>query len=638
MSVTLNITEPHRARLLKGVGVAVSGLGLVRVMTAVVLVAVAGLGVVRYPLPLWSLGAPLLVYAALLWWRPVAFLLIIPCVLPAWDLGLWTGWMMVEESDLFVAVSVAVLLVRSPPAAADLWPRGVAGWVLGVFVACWVIAAVTGLASPLGVPPSANVFMRPDNALRLGKGLFEALALLPFLRQRQRLHRDAVVWLGGGMALGIAAVTSVVVTERAVFFGVLDFTGDYRVSGPFTSMRFGGGYIGAYYGLTLPMALCLVRLRGRTVGMGLLLLTYLLGGYGLAVTFARTVYAAGAIGGVVAGAGLLCAFRRQGWSLVLGAAPVLVMLAILGMAAADTGMRQRFIDSARDFTTREGNWQAGLSLRDQDVLPGLFGMGLGTYQRAAEMRASIGRPSDIVVRGDGEGRFVSVRVEAPLYLGQKIILPVAGDLHLTGVARSADAGAVLGVSLCDKVLLYSDRCRGGSVPLFSSNKWQAVAVDLRTDGLGGGVGWIGRPVELSLIGGPSGHRLDIRDVRLLDDGGRDVLANGDFAHGLDRWILTDDDHLSWRMKNLYLMLLFQTGAFGLMAFLAMCGLAMAGGVRAAWRGVAPGAAVAGSIAAILVSGLFDDVVEPARLATLLFLVCLCGLTLWESPLPERSGL
>jgi hypothetical protein len=40
-------------------------------------------------------------------------------------------------------------------------------------------------------------------------------------------------------------------------------------------------------------------------------------------------------------------------------------------------------------------------------------------------------------------------------------------------------------------------------------------------------------------------------------------------------------------------------------------------------------AVAGSLASFLVSGLFDDVVEPTRLATLFFLVCLCGLMQWE---------
>jgi hypothetical protein len=134
---------------------------------------------------------------------------------------------------------------------------------------------------------------------------------------------------------------------------------------------------------------------------------------------------------------------------------------------------------------------------------------------------------------------------------------------------------------------------------------------------------------LSLFGGPAGHQVELRTVRLTDDAGREVVANGDFSHGLDRWTFTDDDHLSWRMKDVYLMLWFQTGVFGIGAFLALSGLAIAGGLRASWLGATTGAAVAGSVASFLVSGLFDDVVEPTRLATLFFLVCLCGLMQWE---------
>jgi hypothetical protein len=263
------------------------------------------------------------------------------------------------------------------------------------------------------------------------------------------------------------------------------------------------------------------------------------------------------------------------------------------------------------------------------------------------MRSAVNRPSDIVVQRDGDGPYLSMRVEAPLYLGQKATPPASGTLRLSLLARSVDSQVTLGIALCEKVLLYSDNCRGDSVVL-RPGSWQDVAVTLPADGLGGqgqlsgvaGLGWLRRPVELSLFGGPAGHHLDIRGVRLWDQTEREVLVNGDFLHGLDRWTFTDDDHLSWRMKDLYLMLWFQTGFLGVAAFFAFTGLALAGGIRAALSRAAgsgadlfgaglSGAAVAGSIAAFLVSALFDDLVEPTRLATLFFLVCLCGLMQWE---------
>jgi hypothetical protein len=309
--------------------------------------------------------------------------------------------------------------------------------------------------------------------------------------------------------------------------------------------------------------------------------------------------------------------------------PVILVLAALAIAARTGAMRERFADSMKDLPTRQANWQAGLAVRDGGVPADLFGMGLGTYQRTMLMRSPVNRPSDIVPGRDPRGGFVSMRVESPFFLGQKIAPPAAGALHLTLRARSAGNGTALTVSLCDKVLLYSDQCRGDRVTLAEPNVWQTVALTLPAEGLGRGFGPLRRPVELSLSGGPVGHRIDIGGVRLADDNGRSVLVNGDFARGLDRWIFTDDSHVSWRMLNEYLMLWFETGGLGLAAFLALSGLAMAGGLRAAWHGAATGAAVTGSVAGFLVCGLFDNVLEAPRLATLFFLICACGLVQWE---------
>ena len=594
------------------------------------LLAVVAVCVARYPLSPWYLAGALGTYAAMLWSRPAAFLLVLPVVLPAWDLGMWTGWMMVGEADLFILTTLAVLLVRTPPGISDILPTGLSRAILLAVVASWAIAGTVGLLSPLGAAPSDNAFLRPDNALRLGKGLIEALLLLPFLRQRQRTNADAVSLLGYGMALGIVAVTIAVVTERALFASIADFSADYRVAGPFSSMRVGGGHIGAYMALALPMALCLPRLKPRWLAMALLLLTCLCGGYTLVVTFARTAYAAGVLAMAVAGFGWLVAARRQGRPVILGVIPVVLLLTALGLAAATGGMRDRLAASVADFEARRANWDAGLAVRDAGPLPDLFGMGLGTYQRAMLMRSAINRPTDLTLRTDGQGVYATIQVESPFFLGQKIVPPPAGDLHLTLLARSPEAQTTLGASLCDKVLLYADQCRGGDVKIAAPDVWQPVAITLQADGLGRGWGWLRRPVELALAGSPVGHHLDMRNIRLTDATGHALLANGEFAQGLDRWIFTDDSHVSWRMLNEYLMLWFETGAFGLTAYLALAGLAVAGGLRAAGRTQVAGAAVAGSVVGFLVSGLFDNVLEAPRVATLFFLVCLCGLLQWES--------
>jgi O-antigen ligase len=590
-----------------------------------------------YPLPVGPLATALAAYAAALWRWPALFLLILPIVIPALDLGLWTGWMVVGESDFFVLVTLAILLLRTPPQPADLAPPGWPGAVLLLLIASYAISTVIGLVSPLGFTGhSDNPFLRPDNALRLAKAVIEALALLPFLRRRQRTHRDAVSWFACGMAAGLAVVTVQVLAERVLFASILDFSTAYRVAGPFSSMRVGGGHIGAYTALALPFSLCLVTLRPRWLGAGLAGLACVAGGYTLTVTFARTAYAAGLVAMAITGfarlwiAKLWIANRhRRRWA-AAGIVPIVLVLATLAAVAGFTGMYQRFAASETDLSTREQNWRAGLAVRTPGIATALFGMGLGTYQRTMLSRSPVNRPSDLVLVRDEAGTYASMRIETPFFLGQKIALPRAGPLHLTFRSRSPD-GVTAGVVICDKVLLYSDNCRGvDSVPA-AANRWTVVRATIPTDGLGSRTlfGLLGRPVELALFGS-IGHHIEVRDISLTDDAGRPMLVNGDFAHGLDRWLFTDDSHVSWRMLSQYLMLWFETGILGLTAFAALSGLALAGGARALRGGAVTGAAVAGAVAGFLVSGLFDNLLEAPRLATIFFLVCWCGLMQWEA--------
>lgn len=585
----------------------------------------------EYPLNGWALGAALALYAATLWRRPGLFLFALPIAIPAIDLRLWTGWTLVGETDLVILVTIAILLVRSPPAPADFLPSRWPAIVLACIAGIWLIAVVVGLASTFGAPHSDNVFLRPDNALRMAKSLTEALVLLPFIRQRQRTHADAVTRLGWGFAAGLVAVTLIVVAERLLFAGFLDFSTEYRVAGPFSSMRVGGGHIGAYAALALPFSLTLFRRRPRWQGEALALLVCVCGGYTVVVTFARTAYVACAVAMIVTGlAWLRVANLYRFRAVIAGILPLLLVLAGLAATAALTAMQTRVAASALDFVTRQDNWHAGLAARDRGILPTVFGLGLGTYQRAMEMRSPVNRPSDLVLGRDEAGAFASIRVSSPFFLGQKISMPPSGSLNLTLRVRSPD-GSNLGVSVCDKLLLYSDNCTGTQATLPAGGEWTSVQAVVPAAGLGRSAlgGLLHRPVELSVYG-QQGRTIDVRDIALTDDNGRPLLVNGNFAHGLDRWIFTDDSHVSWRMLNEYLMLFFETGILGLLSYCALAATALIGAIRAIRTGALEGAAVAGSVTAFLISGMFDNVLEAPRLAALFFLVCWCGLIQFQA--------
>ncbi len=608
-----------------------TGIRLIGVIAAIGCAALCLWGCWSGPLPFFPVAICSASYALALWRWPGLFLLAIPLALPFLDLSLWAGSTAISEADIGVLATLAVLLVRAPPGLADLPHNRLVQAALALLLGALFISTILGLLSPLGdTGQSANPYLRPDNALRLAKGPIEALALFPFLRARQRMRGDALPRLGMGIALGLIAVTLIVLIERALFAGIFDFRSDYRVAGPFASMHIGGGHIGAYTALALPFAMALMFVRGNRRAMALGALATAAGGYTLLVTFARTGYAAGAIGCAIAGLGLLLTlWRRGGTARLLALAPMVLLLAAVAGAASVGVMRQRIAIAATDLVTRETNWHSGWAVRDRDLLTDAIGMGLGTYQRTMLSRASINRPSDFGLGANAEGPFVWVRMESPFYLGQKITAPGTGSAHLSLRFRADTPDAGLGFSLCDKVLLYSDNCQSGQFTPRALGDWEQVTATLPLAALGAGFGPIRRPVELSLFGSKIGISFSIRDVSLTDDAGQSLISNGRFAEGMSRWLLTDDSHVSWRILNVYLMLLFETGIFGLLAYLGIAGLATAGGIRAALQGDPMGSAIAGSVVSFLVSGLFDHVLEAPRLATLFILICGAGLLAWE---------
>ena len=82
--------------------------------------------------------------------------------------------------------------------------------------------------------------------MRLAKPFLCALALLPFMRARQREHGDAALLFGVGMLVGLALVGIAALAERTAFTGLADIHSDFRITATFSSMHVGVEHIGAY--------------------------------------------------------------------------------------------------------------------------------------------------------------------------------------------------------------------------------------------------------------------------------------------------------------------------------------------------------------------------------------------------------
>lgn len=590
----------------------------------------------NYPLTPVVLGTALVLYAVALWRWPGLWLAVVPAVLPTFDLTPWTGWTQVGEPDLFVLITIAVLVLRAPPSRADFGLEGVAAVVVVLTLISYLLSGALGLALPGPEGGSDNVYLRPDNALRLAKGFFTALALLPFLRARMYTHGNAIVWLGVGMSAGLALVTAAVVVERALFTGIFDFTTDYRVVGTFSGMNIGGGYIGAYLAMALPFLLVFML---RSDALSLLAMFGIAGiaGYALVVTFARTACAAALLSLLTAGVGWALAARRRGMGIVpVLALPTLVLMlvgAIIIGAFGSGFMAERLRQVVPDLADRGANWTGGLALLDRSLATALFGMGYGTYPRIMRARKSGERfPTNFVVRQDGGYRFLSLATGSPTFFGQKVMVRPDQQYRVFAALRSSDRKAALGVILCEKMLLYSANCRETTFRSLTPGEWEDFGALISSAGLGEDhLGWLRRPVELAFFNLVPGTTIEIGQIRMLDPQDHDIIVNGDFSQGTEHWYFTDDEHRVWRILNQYLMSFFEGGALGLACFVLLAGTALAGAARAIGRGERMGALVMGSLVAFMCSSAFDHLLAVPRLAALFYIIAFSGLTMMQAP-------
>lgn len=260
-------------------------------------------------------------YAALLQRLPAMWLAALPLAVPALELAHWSGRLFLEDIDIFFAVTLAILLWRSPPDVRYRWPRGQVLAVAALGLA-WFASLASGLFPWRGFH-EVDVwydFLGEANALRLGKSLVWAALFAPFIAREfvtapERARNMVVV----GMLFAASFVGLHALWERGVWTSLfsgdgpyavlgklLDFSTPYRVTGSFAEMNTGGEAIDGFVGLVWPMAAAAVLFARGPLAMGLAGSALGLSLYTLVTTFSRGLYFSLAVVGGV----LFVAFAR----------------------------------------------------------------------------------------------------------------------------------------------------------------------------------------------------------------------------------------------------------------------------------------------------------------------------------------
>lgn len=303
------------------------------------------LGALLWDYPFQPLAAALLagVYCALLCWRPRLWLLLVPAALPWLDLSPWSGRFYIDELDLMLLATLAICYWRQAATPPDSRLPRAAAALLVLVAASTAVAAWRGL-QPWEAPDlnSYASYLSPYNSLRVAKGMLWALLLLPLLR-RAGGATGITAQLLPGMLLGLLFTGLAVMSERALFPGLLNFSADYRPTAPFAAMHTGGAALDAYLAMSMPFVCWWLPRAAHRWQIAVALVLLIIGLFTGFTLFSRDVWLAYGVAATVLvalRAGPRLADGQLRWHSVIAVALLSVLLcAVLVPAFASGGYR-----------------------------------------------------------------------------------------------------------------------------------------------------------------------------------------------------------------------------------------------------------------------------------------------------------
>jgi len=601
---------------------------------AVVLWATVAWSVLEFPMLGLPLAAGLVAYAALLVWRPQAWLVVLPALLPVLDLAPWSGRFYWDELDVLLATTVGVRLLLDRPAPAAAGAIRLPSGLIALFALSAMISTGIGLW-PLQ-PMDANAFasyLSHYNALRLLKPVAWGFALLVLTVHDVREDRDPLRSLALGMAIGAGLAAAGLAWERWLFPGLFDFSTDFRASGTFSAMHTGGADAEGYLVAAVPFVALQVMRARRLASRAVWLFVLMLAVYGVFVTFSR-----GGIAGLAVGLGLFALLSvardfprgraptatagKLGWTLAGVGVLALVAVPVLG----GRYLSERLSQTGTDVAVRVSHWRDALSMMSSDAKTLAFGMGLGRFPEAYFWGNRKGEwpPGYRFERDRGEhGLVLRLTGGYGLYFEHRVGVVSGQRYRLSFDARGSSGNPELAVRLCERSLNYSGNCKSHAMTL--DGAWRHYSIEIPSDSIGSAGLLPGRPVALILQNPTSRSVVDVDNVSLTDASHLELVRNGDFRDGMDFWFFSSDEHLPWHIHSLPVHVFFEQGLVGLaaLALLILCAI----------RRLAPASAVdptrsalLASLAGYLVVGLFSSLVDTSRLMLLLLMLVFAAVT------------
>ncbi len=510
----------------------------------------------------------LFTYGLLLWLFPFIWMFAVPAFLPILDFSPVTGLQFFNEFDIIVLSTVLVLNLRNPKISECLpFPKG-SKLCISFLSICYIMSTIKGIfpLESLEMNSFTNYYSRYVS-FKFVKGYIEALMMLPIIRYGIKDTLNIKKYLIPGLLTGFSGVVFFALWERQLFSGLLNFTNDYRITSTFFEMNTGGAFIDGYLSMILPIVFsCFFFWRrpvSKLIGLGL----FGAGLYTLLVTFSRICYASFLISMIPLTTGIAVFYRKKWKAAIYGSIIMLITVSIMIPVLKGGYIKARFAQLSKSIDTRSLHWKEAIKKMDTNARTVFWGMGPGTYPKAYFENPDNKKPGFYQFVSQDENEFLRLFPGDSLYFGQRISIEPNMEYILTFDARSKNKKARLTFPICEKSILHSFKCNWKTIGIVNEgDNWGSYRISYPEFEMGQGRIYQKRPIEFALYNGHGAVPIDVDNVRLTDNDGKNIIRNGDFTHGNDFWFFSTDNHLPWHIKNIWISQFFELGIVGLIVF------------------------------------------------------------------------
>ena len=123
---------------------------------------------------------------------------------------------------------------------------------------------------------------------------------------------------------------------------------------------------------------------------------------------------------------------------------------------------------------------------------------------------------------------------------------------------------------------------------------------------------------------PGSSAIDVDDVSLMTEDSRELIVNGDFSNGVDRWLFITDQDLAWHIHQQWVEMYFAQGLLGVLSMVVLLIAVLSVLGPAVMAGAPQATAFAGALTGFLTVGLLGSTMDTARLLLLFYLGALCA--------------